>query len=83
MKVSFIVPVFNEAATIEEVLRRVDALPLEKQVVVVDDGSNDGTADILERWSLTHSYTEVLTEHNKGKGAAIQAAIPHVREKSP
>ncbi|MFL5904347.1 MAG: glycosyltransferase family 2 protein, partial [Solirubrobacteraceae bacterium] len=47
MRVSFLIPAYNEAATIVEVLDRVDALPFEKQVIVVDDGSTDGTADLV------------------------------------
>ena len=48
MRVSFIVPAYNEAATLGEVLRRVEALDLDKQIVVVDDGSTDDTPRLLE-----------------------------------
>jgi glycosyltransferase involved in cell wall biosynthesis len=77
VKVSFIVPAFNEAATIEEVLERVEALDVPKQIIVVDDGSTDGTAAILERWQARPGGT-VLRQENRGKGAAIRAAIPLV-----
>ena len=50
MRVSFLVPAYNEAATIEAVLEAVDALPFDRQIVVVDDGSTDETAAIVERW---------------------------------
>jgi glycosyltransferase involved in cell wall biosynthesis len=50
-RVSFIVPAYNEAATITEVLSRVDALELDKQVVVVDDGSTDETPRVLDEWA--------------------------------
>jgi glycosyltransferase involved in cell wall biosynthesis len=73
MRVSFIVPAFNEAATIGEVLERVHALDLEKQVIVVDDGSTDGTADVAEGRADV-----VLRQPNAGKGSAIRAAIPHL-----
>jgi glycosyltransferase involved in cell wall biosynthesis len=78
MRVSFLVPAFNEAATIGEVLERVEALDLDKQVIVVDDGSDDGTADILERWQAEGDGRVVIRQANRGKGAAIRAAIPHV-----
>ena len=78
MRVSFLVPAFNEAATIAEVLERVEALPLDKQVIVVDDGSTDGTAEILERWRAGGEGRVVVSQPNRGKGAAIRAAIPHV-----
>jgi glycosyltransferase involved in cell wall biosynthesis len=77
MRVSFIVPAYNEAATIAEVLERVEALDLDKQVIVVDDGSTDDTPRLLEKWS-SRNGTVVLRQENRGKGAAIRAAIPHL-----
>ena len=77
MKVSFLIPAYNEAATIGEVLERVHALPFDKQVVVVDDGSTDGTAAVLEPWERDRGVL-VVRQRNRGKGAAIRAGIPHV-----
>src|SRR6266540_2600790 len=70
-RVSFIIPAHNEAQTIAE-------LELDSQIVVVDDGSTDATPAILERWAKTHPSGVVVTQSNRGKGAAIRAAIPHV-----
>jgi len=78
VRVSFLIPAYNEAATIGEVLDRVEALELEKQVIVVDDGSTDDTPAILERWQAGGDDRLVLRQRNRGKGAAIRAAIPHV-----
>jgi glycosyltransferase involved in cell wall biosynthesis len=78
VRVSFLVPAFNEAATVEEVLERVEALDLEKQVIVVDDGSTDETGSILTRWQSAGPDRILLRQPNRGKGAAIRAAIPHV-----
>ena len=73
MRVSFLIPAYNEARTIAELLDRVHALDLDKQVIVIDDGSVDGTAELAEpRADL------VLRQPNRGKGAAVRAAIPHV-----
>jgi glycosyltransferase involved in cell wall biosynthesis len=73
MRVSFLVPAYNEAATIGELLDRVRALDLDKQVIVIDDGSEDGTGEIAEgRADL------ILRQPNHGKGAAVRAGIPHV-----
>ena len=77
MRVSFIVPAYNEAATIGEVLKRVEALDLDKQIVVVDDGSTDDTPRLLEEWSGRNGF-HVIRQENRGKGAAIRAAIPHL-----
>ncbi len=70
MRVSFLIPAFNEESTIGEVLERIRALGLDAQVIVVDDGSTDGTAAIAEAHGAT-----VIRQANAGKGAAIRAAI--------
>jgi glycosyltransferase involved in cell wall biosynthesis len=70
VRVSFLVPAHNEAATIGEVLDRIASLGLDAQVVVVDDGSTDDTAAIAEAKGAT-----VVRQANAGKGAAIRAAI--------
>jgi glycosyltransferase involved in cell wall biosynthesis len=74
MRVSFLIPAYNEAATIVEVLDRVDALPFEKQVIVVDDGSTDGTADLV----AARDGVILLRQPNRGKGSALRSAIGHI-----
>jgi glycosyltransferase involved in cell wall biosynthesis len=74
MRVSFLIPAYNEAATIVEVLERVDALPFEKQVIVVDDGSTDGTADLV----AARDGVILLRQPNRGKGSALRSAIGHI-----
>ena len=77
MRVSFIVPAYNEESTIAEVLERVEQLGFDSQIIVVDDGSTDGTAALLAEWGKGDNR-HVITQKNKGKGAAIRAAIPHL-----
>jgi glycosyltransferase involved in cell wall biosynthesis len=77
MRVSFLVPAYNEAATIEALLDAVWALDLDKQVVVVDDGSTDGTGDLVERWREGRDGVVLVRQENRGKGSAVRAAIPH------
>jgi glycosyltransferase involved in cell wall biosynthesis len=78
VRVSFLVPAYNEAATIVELLERVSALDLDKQIVVVDDGSTDGTGDLADEWAGGRDSVVVIRQRNGGKGAAIRAAIPHI-----
>ena len=75
-RLSVLVPVYNERTTIGEVLRRVKSvdIPLELEVIVVDDGSTDGTASILQ--ALSDSTIKVIYHHtNRGKGAALSTAL--------
>src|SRR5579871_613210 len=72
MKVCFLIPAYNEASTIGEVLERIAGLGLETQVVVVDDGSTDETREIALQAGAT-----VISQRNQGKGAAIRTAIAH------
>ena len=77
MRVSFLVPAYNEAATIVKLLDAVSALDLDKQIVVVDDGSTDGTGELVERWKEGRDGVVLVRQANRGKGAAVRAAIPH------
>ena len=77
MKLSVVIPVYNEATTIAEVIRRVVAAPVAKEIVVVDDGSTDGTREILRR--LTgRDVAVVLHDCNRGKGAALRSGFARV-----
>jgi len=77
MRVSFIVPVYNEEETVGRVLAALDALELDHQVVVVDDGSTDGTLAALADWR-DRPEVVILEREHRGKGAAVRAAIPHL-----
>jgi glycosyltransferase involved in cell wall biosynthesis len=76
---SVVIPVFNETSTIEEIIARVLALPLRVQLIVVDDGSTDGTRDQLLRLQQAREFTLVLQPHNQGKGAALRRGFEDVR----
>lgn len=77
--VSVIIPAFNEEQTIGQVLAALRALPLEKQIIVVNDGSTDGTYTVLEELRATHELTVVHCQENSGKGFAIRSGLPHVK----
>jgi dolichol-phosphate hexosyltransferase len=79
MLLTIIMPVFNERATVERALREVlDAdLPLDVELIVVDDGSTDGTRELLAETEWPDNVRLLEHERNRGKGAAIRTALPH------
>lgn len=79
MKLSIIIPVYNEERSLEALLEAVYASPVEKEIIVVNDGSHDKTKEILERLRDRFSLNIIHKNLNEGKGAAIRSAIPHVR----
>ncbi|MBM3270509.1 MAG: flippase-like domain-containing protein [Candidatus Sericytochromatia bacterium] len=77
MRLSVIIPVFNEVRTIEQILAKVRAVPIDKEIVLVDDGSSDGTRPILEQQRQEPGTVVIFHAHNQGKGAAIRTGIAH------
>jgi glycosyltransferase involved in cell wall biosynthesis len=75
---SVVIPAYNERKTIQEILRRVRAVPIPKQIIVVDDCSKDGTRDILrELAERDGDLTVVFHDVNRGKGAALRTGFQH------
>ena len=72
MKLSIIIPCYNEEATIEELVGQVKASPYEKELLIIDDGSQDGTRDILAELEKDPDIRVFLQPENKGKGAALR-----------
>ena len=77
--VSVIVPVYNEAAHVDELLQAIHASPVKKEIIIVDDGSTDGTREKLRAVPLDNDVTVVFHEENCGKGAAIRTALQYAR----
>jgi len=75
MKLSIVIPVFNEVATVKQVIDRCRALPLDKEIVVVDDGSTDGTRELLAAEAAAEDIVVRYHESNRGKGAAVRTGI--------
>ena len=76
MKLSVVMPVYNECATLREVVNKVLAVSLEIELICVDDGSRDGSREILAELQSEHSQIRVILQpHNMGKGAALRRGI--------
>jgi glycosyltransferase involved in cell wall biosynthesis len=76
--VSVVMPAFNERDTIEEIVRRVMAVPLRLELIVIDDCSTDGTREKLEALKRDLGFTLLLQPRNGGKGAAVRAGFKQV-----
>ena len=77
-KLSVVIPVYNERTTIKEILRRIQEVAIDKEIIVIDDGSQDGTRELLEKLSLesdplrTNNIRILFQDSNRGKGAALR-----------
>ena len=80
MKVSIVVPVYNEKDTIEEIIGRINKVPIDKEIIIVDDASTDGSRLILEEIASQDKSLKVFyLDRNKGKGAALREGFRNVR----
>jgi len=77
--VSVIVPIYNEIAHVDELLHAIGASPVKKEIIIIDDGSTDGTREKLESMPLASDVTVAFHEKNCGKGAAIRTALQYAR----
>ena len=75
MFVSVVIPVFNEMRTLEQVIKRVQAVPVEKEIILVDDYSNDGSRELVQSLGEQPNVRAVLHEYNQGKGAALRSGF--------
>ncbi|KXK25845.1 MAG: Poly-beta-1,6-N-acetyl-D-glucosamine synthase [candidate division WS6 bacterium OLB20] len=79
-KLTVIMPVWNERKTVETAVRRIHALPVDKEIIVIDDYSTDGSREILKKLQPELRLKLILHAHNKGKGAAFRMVHPTLKE---
>ncbi|MES0349135.1 MAG: glycosyltransferase family 2 protein [Desulfobacteria bacterium] len=77
MKLSIVIPVYNERGTLDEILKRVGSAPQDKEIIVVDDGSTDGTTEWLKE-SVGEGVHVLFHQRNRGKGAAVRTGFEKV-----
>ncbi len=77
LKISVVVPVYNEKATVEEIVRRIRAVDIPKEIILVDDGSTDGTAEALAGLDRGYDLRVFTHQRNLGKGAALKTGFDH------
>jgi glycosyltransferase involved in cell wall biosynthesis len=77
--ISVVIPVYNEAKTIKELIRRVQSVNLSKEIIVVDDASADGTREVLDTLKEEEGLTVIFHQSNQGKGAALRTAFAQVK----
>jgi glycosyltransferase involved in cell wall biosynthesis len=77
--ISVVIPVYNEATTVKELIARVQSVPIDKEIIIVDDCSSDGTREVLAGLQGRERLTILFHEKNQGKGAALRTAFQHVK----
>lgn len=75
MKLSVVIPVYNEKRTLSELICRVEAVKLEKEIIIVDDASTDGTRDLLKKYEGQERFKVIYQSKNAGKGSALRAGF--------
>ena len=75
MKLSVIMPIYNEIHTLDEIIQRVEKTGLADEIVMIDDGSQDGTRELVKKYQEKPGYKVILHEQNQGKGAAVRSGF--------
>lgn len=79
MKLSIIMPAYNEKTTVSEIIEKIKKVKIEKEIIIIDDGSTDGTREILKKKEKeNHSLKIIYHPQNMGKGAAIRTGLKYV-----
>jgi dolichol-phosphate mannosyltransferase len=79
MRLSVLIPVFNEKGTLDEIIEKVRKVPISKELIIVDDCSTDGSRDILKKYEKDEDIQVIYHAQNSGKGKALRTALEYVR----
>jgi glycosyltransferase involved in cell wall biosynthesis len=79
MQLSIVIPAYNEQSTLEEIVQRVERVPVDKEIIVVDDASSDGTREVAEALVKAGRIRYFRHEQNQGKGAALRTGFAQAR----
>ena len=82
MKISIVIPVYNESSTIYEVIKRVEAVNGDKEIIIIDDGSTDGTRTLLEKYEEKEGFKVIYQPKNKGKGGLCAQVLKSQKVRS-
>ena len=75
VKLSIVIPIYNERDTLRALISRVEAVDYEKEIILIDDFSTDGTRDVLKEFESRENFQVLYHDHNKGKGAALRTGF--------
>ena len=79
VKLSIVIPIYNERDTLRALISRVEAVDYEKEIILIDDFSTDVTRDVLKEFESRENFQVLYHDHNKGKGAALRTGFSKTR----
>ena len=78
LKLSIVIPIYNERETLETLIAKVNAVDYDKEIILIDDFSTDGTREILNKYENKEGFKVIYHNHNQGKGAALRTGFSSV-----
>ena len=78
LKLSIVIPIYNERETLETLIAKVNSVDYDKEILLIDDFSSDGTREVLKRYENKENFQVLYHDHNQGKGAALRTGFSNV-----
>ena len=78
LKLSIVIPIYNERETLETLIAKVNSVDYDKEILLIDDFSSDGTREVLKRYENKENFQVLYHDHNRGKGAALRTGFSNV-----